>query len=90
MTYVDIMLNREAMMGIISCVMGTIFLLYNEPLISDQLLHVGVSEHLIGLIFAGACLSYAVTAPLVGYIKTKNNEIVSLLTFMMIAFSIFL
>lgn len=43
-----ILKNRRAIMALISCILATVFLLFTEPIISDQLIHIGVSDHFIG------------------------------------------
>lgn len=60
--------NPRIMMPLVSCILGTIFLLFSEPIISDHLIQLGLSEDFIGLVFAGSCLSYAISAPIVGYL----------------------
>jgi MFS family permease len=54
--------------------MGMIFLLFPEPIISDQLILIGISENVIGYIFALACLAYAAAAPLVGRLVQKYKK----------------
>lgn len=60
--------NPRIMMPLVSCILGTVFLLFSEPIISDHLIELGLSEDYIGFIFAGSCLSYAISAPIVGYL----------------------
>ena len=71
------MKNKKALAAIVSCIIATVFLMYTEPVISDVLVKIGVSENYIGnidpliflgYIFAGSCLSYAIAAPIVGYL----------------------
>jgi hypothetical protein len=62
------MRNPRIMMPLVSCILGTVFLLFSEPIISDHLIELGLSEDYIGFIFAGSCLSYAISAPIVGYL----------------------
>jgi MFS family permease len=78
-------------MGVFSCIMATIFLLFAEPLISDQLLRIQVSEHLIGVVFAGSCLAYALAAPLVNYTPGWiSKEYMTFIAFILCAVAIFL
>jgi hypothetical protein len=48
-TYKSILTNLRAFIAICSCVFGSVFLMFNEPIISDQLIKVGVSEHVVGI-----------------------------------------
>jgi MFS-type transporter involved in bile tolerance (Atg22 family) len=66
------LLTPGLLLPICSCILGTVFLLFTEPIISDHLISIGVSEDLIGYIFAGSCLSYALASPLVGYLAEKH------------------
>jgi hypothetical protein len=54
------------MISTFSCILATIVLLFSEPIITDHMIDIGVSENFIGYIFAASCLSYALAAPLVG------------------------
>lgn len=65
-----------------SCILATVVLLFTEPIISDHLIEIGVSEHYIGMpiitsiigyIFALACLSYALAAPIVGHLTSESK-----------------
>jgi hypothetical protein len=46
--YAIVFRNKKVIMSTISCILGTIFLLFSEPIISDHLIEIGVSEHYIG------------------------------------------
>jgi hypothetical protein len=70
------------MMPIISCILGTIFLLFNEPIISDHLIHLGLSPDYIGFTFAASCLCYAIAAPIVGMLtKYFSKESLTLFAY---------
>ncbi len=76
-------------MPIISCILGTIFLLFNEPIISDHLIEVGLSQDYIGFIFAASCLAYAIAAPLVGYLTNHfTKEGLSLFAYILSALAL--
>lgn len=76
--------NRKVGIASFSCILATIFLLFNEPIISDHLIEIGISENYIGPIFAASCLSYAIAAPLVGYLVTRfSKEALTLFAFTM-------
>jgi hypothetical protein len=66
--------NQRLMMSVLSCILATIFLLYTEPIISDHLIEIGVSDDYIGYIFASACFAYAVAAPVVGCLTSKFSK----------------
>ena len=66
--------NPHVMMPLVSCILGTVFLLFSEPIISDHLIELGLSEDYIGFIFAGSCLSYAISAPIVGYLTNNFSK----------------
>jgi hypothetical protein len=40
--------NKKALAAIVSCIIATVFLMYTEPVISDVLVKIGVSEDYIG------------------------------------------
>ncbi len=61
-------------MPVVSCILGTVFLLFNEPIISDHLIELGLSPDYIGFIFAASCLCYAVAAPIVGYLTLHFSK----------------
>ena len=64
--YKAVLTNRSVMISTFSCILATIVLLFSEPIITDHMIDIGVSENFIGYIFAASCLSYALAAPLVG------------------------
>jgi MFS family permease len=47
-SYLSIFTNLRAFVVISSCVFASIFLMFNEPIISDQLIHTGLSDQLVG------------------------------------------
>jgi MFS family permease len=47
-SYVAILTDLRAFVVISSCVFASIFLMFNEPIISDQLIHTGLSDQLVG------------------------------------------
>ena len=47
-SYLAIFSNLRSFIIISSCVFASIFLMFNEPIISDQLIHTGLSEQLVG------------------------------------------
>jgi predicted MFS family arabinose efflux permease len=78
-------------MPIISCILGTIFLLFNEPIISDHLIEMGMSPDYIGFTFAASCLSYAVAAPIVGFLtKHFSKESLTLFAYVFSSFALFI
>lgn len=46
--YKDVLKNKKALVAILSCIIATVFLMYTEPVISDVLIKIGVSENYIG------------------------------------------
>jgi MFS family permease len=66
--------STEVLMPIVSCILGTIFLLFNEPIISDHLIEMGLSPDYIGFTFAASCLCYAIAAPLVGNLTNHFSK----------------
>lgn len=81
--------NPRVMMPLLSCILGTIFLLFSEPIISDHLIELGLSEDYIGFIFAGSCLSYAISAPVVGFLtKTFSKESLTLFAYILSAMAL--
>lgn len=85
------MKNKKALAAIVSCIIATVFLMYTEPVISDVLVKIGVSEDYIGYIFAASCLSYAVAAPIVGYlINHFQKESLTLFAFLLSSLAIFI
>ncbi len=46
--YKDVLKNKKALAAILSCIIATVFLMYTEPVISDVLIKIGVSENYIG------------------------------------------
>ena len=46
--YKDVLKNKKALAAILSCIIATVFLIYTEPVISDVLIKIGVSENYIG------------------------------------------
>ena len=72
--------SQGVLMPIVSCILGTIFLLFNEPIISDHLIQMGMSPDYNGFTFAASCLCYAIAAPIVGYL-TKHFSKESLTLF---------
>jgi hypothetical protein len=57
--------------------------MFNEPIISDQLIKLGLSEHLIGksnfinnigYVFGLACLAYVVAAPLIAWLSVRFRK----------------
>ena len=89
LSYSMIASNRKVFLATVSCILATVFLLYTEPIISDHLIEIGVSEHYIGYIFASACLAYAIAAPIVGYLTTKfSKESLTLFAFGLSSFAL--
>ena len=83
-TLAMILSNKKVALAFFSMILATVFLLYTEPTISDRLIEIGVSQHYIGYIFASACLAYALSAPLVGYLTTLfSKESLALFAFVM-------
>ena len=75
--------------------------MFNEPIISDQLIHTGLSDklvgnelnvliHVVGYIFGLACLAYALAAPLITCLSNHfNKETLSLLSFLLSGIQLF-
>jgi len=75
-------LTPQALIPTLSCILGTIFLLFSEPIISDHLISLGLSSDHIGYVFAASCLAYALMAPIVGYlIQYFSKERLSILAY---------
>ena len=98
-SYLLVFKNRKVLIASFSCILATVFLLFSEPIISDHLIAIGVSEHYIGnflsplitlgYIFSAACLSYALAAPLVGFlVEHFSKEALTLFAFGLSSFAL--
>ena len=67
--------NKRVLMACISSIFAMIFMLFYDTILSDHLIYLGVSESVIGYVFALGCLVYAIFCPIVGHLANHVPKI---------------
>lgn len=90
-SYMAIFGNLRSFLVISSCVFASIFLMFNEPIISEQLVKTGLSDQLVGYVFGLACIAYALAAPLIACLASRfNKESLSFFAFLLSGIQLFI
>ena len=70
-SYMQIINNWKVCLALLSTVMATIFLSFSSVIYVNRLIELGIDDLAVGYTFALSSLAYALTAPLVNWMKMR-------------------
>lgn len=65
-TYKTLLTNKRVVVGCVSSILAMIFMVFYETIYSDHMITLGVSENVIGYLFALGCAVATIFSPIVG------------------------